>query len=200
MSTIGPHVLDVFSLPDPEPVTRLVWFAIRTRSLCEHKVVVGLRERGFDAYLPAEADWKRNKAGGRERRERPLIPGYVFVGVGEGKSLYFAMQVESAIGVVGWDGRAREIDPRFVYGLRSRQAAGEFDHTASKRDAFRKDMKAKVLLKGPYQDLIGRILKTGKDGRVELMMCEAFNWRTSVHVDELELVADKPKAETKKAA
>ncbi|WP_167765424.1 MULTISPECIES: transcription termination/antitermination protein NusG [unclassified Brevundimonas] len=194
MTANKPCVLEVFSLPEPDPSCRLVWFAMRTKSLCEHKVVIGLRERGFDAYLPAEADWKRNKTGSRERRERPLIPGYVFVGVGPGKSLYFAMQVESATGVVGWDGQAREIDPRFVYGLRARQAAGEFDHTASKRDAFRPGMKAKVLLKGPFQDLIGRILKSGKDGRVELMMCEALNWKASMHVDELKLVEDEKKA------
>jgi transcription antitermination factor NusG len=45
------------------------WFAVRVRSRCEKAVATGVRQKGFEAFLPVR------KSG---HREAPVFPGYVF--------------------------------------------------------------------------------------------------------------------------
>lgn len=171
----------------------LTWYAIKSRPNAERKAEASLQERGFDVFLPLETEWKRRRTG-RERVSKALIPGYLFVGLNPGKSLYFALQADGVASVVGWGGVAQEIRSGFVYDLRARQLAGEFDHTEMKREAFRPGARAKVTLEGPYKGQIGEILKADKAGRVEIMLCATYNWKAGVHIDDLELVEEPKQA------
>ncbi|MDO1560407.1 transcription termination/antitermination NusG family protein [Brevundimonas sp. 2R-24] len=184
-----PHELDHFSLPEPGAIDGLTWYAAKSKPRGERKAVTQLRERGFEVWLPARTEWKRNRlTKGRERVESPLIAGYMFLGLQEGQALYFALQAESVAGVIGWGGQARTIPSGFVGMLRMRQASGEFDETDRKRDIYRPGAVVKVANDGPYRDQIGCIVKVDRRGMVQLMIHEALRWKVPVHVDDLELV------------
>jgi transcription termination/antitermination protein NusG len=54
------------------------WYAVWTRSQCEHIVHDDLRTRGFETFLPMAAAWAERQ-GRRRRVVMPLFPGYLFV-------------------------------------------------------------------------------------------------------------------------
>lgn len=173
----------------------LTWFAVATNPRCENRAAQGLRERGFDVYLPEETKWKRSRSKARERVNTPLLTGYLFVGLTPGKSLYDVRLQDGVRGIVcGTNGAPAEIRPTFIYELRARQAAGEFDHTPARRSQFRKGDKAKVTIDGPFKDVIGEVLAADDDGRVKLLLSAKIGWTHTLDTDQLEPVEDMPKA------
>lgn len=191
----------------------LRWYAVQTNPLCERKAEKGLREHGFTVFLPVETKWKRSRSKARERVNTPLFTGYLFVGLGPWQSLYHVRQIDGVRGLVvgsqghpmefGWqtvigaDGKimrdeaGEPVKAHLVYEIQARQASGEFDHTPAVKCTYRPGDKAKVMLEGPYKDLIGEVLTATDAGRVELMLNAALNWKTTVDSDHLEGV---PKA------
>lgn len=174
-------------------VTKMLkWYAAKTNPCSETKAARGLLEHGFTVFVPLETKWKRSRAKVRERVNTPLFTGYLFVGLGPWQSLYHVRQIDGVRGLVlCGQGVPAEINPRFVYDLQARQAAGEFDHTPAVKCTYRPGDKAKVTLEGPYRDLIGEVLTATETGRVELMLNAALNWKTTIDSDNLEEV---PKA------
>lgn len=195
----------------------LQWFAIQTNPQCERRAQAGLRDRGFTTFLPVETHWKRSRSKQRERVDKPLFTGYLFVGLAPGQSLYAVRLQDGVRGVVltsdgapaqiglapvinpatgrfflGEDGKP--VKSHLVYDLQARQAAGEFDHTPARRSQFRKGDKARVTLEGPYKGLIGEVMKATDEGRIELMLCAALNWKTTLDADQIEAPEEMPKA------
>lgn len=168
----------------------LVWYALRTKPLSERKALTGLLKRGFTVYLPVETKWRRARNNTRERHDRPLIPGYLFLGVGPWQALYFALQVESVHDVVGVGGEARAIDGKFVYDLQARQAAGEFDHTPARRLPLNKGDRCRILT-GPFRDQIGKLVEADNEGRVRLLLSGLFSGGIALDSDAIE-AADQP--------
>lgn len=194
----------------------LTWYAVQTNPQCERRAETGLREHGFTVFCPVETHWKRSKTKERERVNKPLFTGYLFVGVAPWQSLYHVRQIDGVKGMVcGTNGEPINVgylpiqlptgrflrNPdgslakvHFVYDLQARQAAGEFDHTPARRSQFRKGDKARVVLDGPLKDAVAEILSASDDGRVKLLLSAKFGWTTMIDSDQLEPVEEVAKA------
>lgn len=191
----------------------LQWFAVQTNPQCEVRAHDGLEARGYTVFLPLETRWKRaRRTKVRERVSKPLLTGYLFVGLAPGQCLYGVRLQDGVRGVVtGCDGRPLEFGWRArvdahgrvmrdakgeviryhpINELQARQAAGEFDHTPAVRCHLQKGDKAKVLLEGPYKGLVGQVLAATEEGRVELLLSAALNWKTTIDSDHLEEVRE----------
>ncbi len=167
----------------------LTWYALKSRPNCERKAESSLKDRGFSVYVPMETRWRRSKAKDkRERHDRPLIPGYMFVGLSDGASLYFALQADGVASVVGWGGHARVIRPSFVYDLQARQVAGEFHHTPARRLNIKPGEKARIL-SGPFRDQIGQLVSADDNGRVTLFLEGIFSGNIAIDGDAVERAA-----------
>lgn len=189
----------------------LQWFCVKTNPQCEAKVRASLREQGFDAYLPETTVWRRTKLAKRERVNRPLLTGYLFVGIGPDArgGIYDVRMIDGVRGFVcnadgvpadftevpalddagqpvrGADGKLVTFRP--VYELQARQAAGEFDQTPARRSPFRKGGQAKILA-GPFKGHVGEMLEADDEGRVRLMLKGIFKGGIVVDDDHLEPV------------
>lgn len=177
----------------------LIWYAVLTNPRCEAKAVAGLRERGFDVYLPEETRLKRSKANARERVNRPLFPGYLFVGLNPdcGAGLYHVRLQDGVRGVVASaDGRPARIghvvingEPvRIVDWLRSRQAMGEFDYTPARRTLFSKGHRAK-LTHGQFKGHVGTMTEADTEGRIRIELEGLFKGGIWIDDDHIEAVA-----------
>lgn len=174
------------------PPIGLVWYALRSDARSEQRVTEGLIERGFAVYLPLETRWHRTRKG-RSPKDRALIPGYLFVGLAPGQSVYGALQVDGARSVIGVAGQARAIDPGFIYELQLRQEAGEFDQTAAKRFKLKVGDSARIL-HGPFRDQIGQLMSVGEDGRIKLLLSGLFAGGIALDSDAVEAVEGKARA------
>lgn len=188
----------------------LQWFCVRTNPQCEGRVRAGLREQGFDVYLPETTVWRRTKCAKRERINRPLLTGYLFVGIRpDSPGLYEVRQQDGVRGFVCnadgvpadfteapvldaagqpvKDGQGRLLTFRPVYELQARQAAGEFDQTPARRSPFRRGGKARILT-GPFKGHIGEMLEADDEGRIKMMLEGIFKGGIVVDDDHLEPV------------
>lgn len=168
------------------------WYAFRTAARAEARASEHLRERGFDHHLPMETRWHRTRKG-REPKDRPFIPGYVFVAIRPDQSVYAALQAEGVQAVLGFGGEARPISAGFVNELKMRQVAGEFDRTSSKRFRLKPGDSARVL-NGPFRDQIGTLISVGDDGRVRLLLSGLFSGGIALDSDAIEAADQRLKA------
>jgi transcriptional antiterminator RfaH len=160
------------------------WYVFRAASRGEAKAAEHLQELGFDRHVPMETRWHRNKKG-REPKDRPLIPGYVFVAIRPDQSVYAALQADGVSSVLGFGGEAKPISAGFVNELKARQAAGEFDRTSAKRFRLKPGDEARVL-HGPFRDQIGKLISVGDDGRVKLLLSGLFSGGFALDSDAIE--------------
>ncbi|MDI7268446.1 MAG: transcription termination/antitermination NusG family protein [Myxococcota bacterium] len=95
------------------------WYALRTRSNCERKVVRFIEGRGApETFLPTYRA-KTRRLGVMRVVERPLFTGYVFVALGgDGSERVAALQAPGAVGFVCFGGRTARIDDRTMRSLR----------------------------------------------------------------------------------
>lgn len=174
----------------------LTWYAIETNPQCEVRACRGLKEQGFTAYLPVETNWKRSRAKQRERVDKPLFTGYLFVGITPEQQLWPVRHVDGVRGIVSLNGEPYEIglfylpekpnEPvHFVYWLQSRQAMGEFDHTPARKSVYRKGDRARVL-NGQFKGHVGEMLEADDRGRVKIMLEGIFGGKMWIDDDHLE--------------
>lgn len=179
--------------PANDVIQGLVWYAVRVRPGRDYAAIAGLKERGFDTYIAEETRWKRTKLNKRERQNKPLIPGLVFVGVKPwGPQAHECSLVEAVADVVRFvSGEPAPIRPEgqdrrhWVYSLQAAQAAGEFDHTPARKFSLKKGDKARVL-KGPFKGQIGELLSADDEGRVRLMLEGLFKGGIALDGDAIE--------------
>lgn len=174
----------------------LTWYVVQTNPQCERRAEAGLKEHGFTVFCPLETRWKRSRSKARERVDRPLFTGYLFVGLCPWQSLYHVRQIDGVKSLVqnadgspaeiGWlEIKGERVHP--IYDLQARQAAGEFDHTPAKRSAFSKGDDARILA-GPFKGHVGKMLSADDHGRVSLMLKGIFAGGIIVDDDHLEPV------------
>jgi len=85
---------------------RLSWYAVHTRSKCEKKVAVQLREKQINCFLPAVKE-VRHWSDRRKIIDQPLFPGYVFVRIpGENEARISVLRTNGVAGFVGIQGQA----------------------------------------------------------------------------------------------
>lgn len=156
------------------------WYAVRTATRQEHKVVDGLHELRHDhripleVYLPQETRWNR-LARIKTIKLVPMLPGYLFVNV-EQEHLWRVDKVEGVYQILGWG--ARQTVPEalrlaaFVSELRDAQAAGLFDLTltpAGKRPRFAKGEQVRIC-GGQFSGFIGEVVEKRGEDRVKLLV------------------------------
>lgn len=165
----------------------LIWFAVRTKPGREVAAVEGLKERRFDVYLPAATRLRRTSIGRRSVLS-PLIPGYVFVGVGpDSPRIYDVVAVSAVSDVVRYaNGIAAEIrsgddGSHFVYAMRALQAAGAFDYTPRTK-TFVQGQKVRITA-GAWTGYIGEIIDAAPGRRAHVMLSGIFAGRSGVPID-----------------
>lgn len=115
------------------------WFALRVTPQQETLAATILADRGFATFVPVRRQWEFANGANRARvikgeKMRPLMPGYVFIGMGDGTPGWSrALCFRFVHGVIGLEGEPMEIphdDRPGRPGLRQlmwRQAGGEFN-------------------------------------------------------------------------
>lgn len=153
----------------------LTWHIAQV-SQAGRRAAVSLREHRFTVYCPMERVWKAIPKGSREEVERPLLPGYIFVGVAPWNDVAVLQETDGRARI---DGLTRIMPTKLsaerlaalVYDMSLRQCAGEFDKTGSHRYLPPKP------LVGPLTRSVGRgltalesLLRTEPSGRIDLIL------------------------------
>lgn len=147
----------------------LTWHIAQV-SQAGRRAAVALREHRFTVYCPMERVWKSVPKGQREELERPLFPGYLFVGLGPTNRYDHLHDIDGLTKIV-----PTRLSPErlaaLVYDMSLRQCAGEFDQTGAHRY-----LPPKPLI-GPLTRSVGhgmtalqKLLKADDNGRVKLLL------------------------------
>lgn len=144
------------------------WFAVYTHVGREKRAEVALRERGFDAYMPAETRWRRH-ARTKSAVQRPLFTRYLFVGVQPGQSFHDIATADGVACIVGVMGAPKAIDYAFVEDLKAKQTMGAFDHTLVRKITFNPKDPIQII-GGAFQGFLGEIMRVEGDHRVRVML------------------------------
>lgn len=154
------------------------WYAIRTATRQERKVVEGLREMAqehkleADVYLPCETRWVRH-ARVRSTKQVPLFPGYLFVNMAP-ESLWRAELVFGVYKVLrnlgGDERQAATINPEFLGDLRLAETQGAFDLTATKNPLSYSKGESVRLTGGQFKGWVGQIMECRGKDRVAVLL------------------------------
>ncbi len=98
-------------------VARKAWFAVYTAPRHEKFVHAQLTAKQIQSFLPVYATVRRWKNGVRREIQHPLLPGYVFVCLGEGERLP-VMQTSGVVYIVGNGTSPLPLDEREMQALR----------------------------------------------------------------------------------
>jgi len=149
----------------------LTWYIAQV-SQAGRRAAVALKEHRFSVYFPMERVWRSIPKGGREAVDRPLFPGYLFVGAGPWNGdnpLDQFHNIDGLTRIVPTKLSAERL-AQLVYDMTLRQCAGEFDQTAA-----RQYLPPKPLI-GPLSHTVGhgltaleRLIKTDAEGRIDLL-------------------------------
>lgn len=190
---------------DLAALPRRPWFVVQTWAGYERAVEDGLKEAGFQAYLPREIV-KGHRRGmlGSVAIKRPLIYGYVFVVVDRDAGQRFD-QARDVVGVsrfvtpAGCETPAR-MPARDVERLRLSEEAGLFDRTSHLGRTVRlQGLEAGATVKvavGPFTGWLATVLRA-KPGEARVRVLLSIFGRGSeidFGVDEVERVEEKAKA------
>jgi transcription antitermination factor NusG len=105
------------------------WYAIRSNIKCEKRAELGLREQGFDVYLPSITKWCRHSRR-KTRVQRPLMIRYLFVALDRDEPQFYRVrQTDGVECIVGTLGEPIAVPPKWVDELRTAEIAGDFDET-----------------------------------------------------------------------
>lgn len=95
--------------PDRSIGLSMPWYAIHTRSRHEDRVLLGLTQKAFHAFLPKIEVWSRRKDR-RKKIELPMFPGYLFVELHDLEN-QTKLDVLKTFGVVRILGKPRSAEP-----------------------------------------------------------------------------------------
>lgn len=134
------------------------------------RAAITLREKRFTVYCPMERVKRPAKKGPAEEVERPLFPGYLFVGLGPWNDYDDLYSIDGLTRIV----ETPMSKPRLaslVYELMVRQCAGEFDQTSSHRYLPPKPLVGSMnRTVGHGMTALEKLLKTNHLGRMELVL------------------------------
>lgn len=130
------HVQRIMSV---RPTDAPTWFVAWTAPRIESKAAAGLADAGFRVFLPTLAKWTKRGQRPRERLERALFPGYLFVGFDPATSPRGHEIMEGMDGVCGIlanDGRYLKVPQATMDAMMRAQARGDHDATIREAERF----------------------------------------------------------------
>lgn len=126
------------------------WFIARISPLREFKAVQGLAEIGISTYCPCETKF-RGKAQVRRKVKTPLLMGYVFLFVPEGRGFWDIHLIDGVHSfLTGAHGQPKPVATADIERFRSRELKGKYDHTINAKDAKKETER----LKANFGDLL----------------------------------------------
>lgn len=168
----------------------LDWYAVQTNPNCEERATAHLFERGFVAYLPRETNWHRATRRGKAEatrvpKTRPLMTGYVFVGLcrNQHKRFDLVRGTDGVRGLVGVNGQPFMIPEGFVKALADREERGVFDHTRPTQARNKAGDKVKIV-QGAFAGQVAEVLGEIEDGRLRVEIAELFGMAVPVDLDD----------------
>lgn len=134
------------------------------------RAAMALREHRFTVYCPMERVYKSVPRGHREEVERPLFPGYLFVGLGPWNDYDQLYDIDGLTKIVETK-LSRDRLAALVYQLMARQCAGEFDQTTSHRYLPPKPLVGSMNRSvGHGMTALAKLLKTSPEGRLDIVL------------------------------
>ena len=155
---------------------RREWFAIYTRSRHEKLVNSGLKELGFESFLPLVQRLRR-WSDRKKLVDMPLFPGYVFVRCTEAERAR-AFGAKGVVRFVAADGRAVPIPPAEIGAIRE---VLRRDVPFDPHPNVRPGQPVRVVA-GPLRGITGRLVRRGRHLRL-LLAISALGQAISVEVD-----------------
>lgn len=134
----------------------MTWYVAYTGVRQERRAVASLAERGIEAYVPCEKHL-RSHARIKDTVERPILPRYLFFRLSEGQSFYTVKQTDGIEGFIG-AGQPQAIPFEWVYEMRERERAGQFDYTRGKGITFENGEAVKII-GGPFAGQLATIME-----------------------------------------
>lgn len=156
------------------------WYALWTRSHCEHLVRDQLAAKGFDAFLPEVDRWSRRR-GVRHLVRLPLFPGYLFLRCAMDKASYVAIkQARGLVGLLGdrWD-RLQTIPDAEVGAVQRVVAAGG----PALPYPYLKEGQRVRITRGPLADVEGLLVRTKPARGLLVISVDLLKRSVAVQVD-----------------
>ncbi|GEM_PF-2370940 len=120
------------------------WCVARVSPTGERRVMEALKDRSIVAYMPMHR-FRRRVGRYTYTLARPLMVGYLFVGLAPHQSIYDLRGVDGVEGVLKRiGGETAFISPWAVVSIAALEAAGAFDR-ANRGPVFRKDQVVKII-------------------------------------------------------
>ena len=156
------------------------WYALSTRSHCEHLVRDQLAAKGFDLFLPKVDKWSR-RGGESHVIHVPLFPGYVFLRGALDKASYLeVVKARGLVQVLGerWDRLATIPE-------------GEIDTIRRIVDArvpalpypFLQEGQRVRITRGPLADVEGILVRTKPNRGLLVVSVDLLRRSVAAHVD-----------------
>lgn len=155
----------------------MTWRLMYVRPQAEGRYHAQLAERGCQAYVPQEINW-RGVGHKRQPSPKPLLPGYVFADLTD-QQLASVAHLPDALYIVKQGDRPAIIPDGFIQKLREMEDRGDFDRTRKEvRQAKRKGkpLKAGEVFKlvrgvgGFTEGHVGEIIKALSSSRAEVAL------------------------------
>lgn len=120
------------------------WCVARVSPTAERRIMEALKDRRIVAYMPMHR-FRRRVGRYTYTLARPLMVGYLFVGLAPHQSIYDLRGVDGVEGVLKRiGGETAFISPWAVVAIAALEAAGAFDR-ANRGPVFRKDQVVKII-------------------------------------------------------
>lgn len=156
---------------------KLTWYIAQVTQ-GGRSAAITLREEGFTVYCPMERIKKPAQKGPAQEFERPLFPGYLFVGLGPQKDFDRLYAINGLTRVVETR-LSKDRLASLVYELMARQCAGEFDQTSSHRHLPPKPLVGSMnRVVGHGLTALQNLLHTNHLGRMELVLSGELDGET----------------------
>jgi|SRR6266571_417000 len=165
---------------DADRSPALSWYALWTRSHCEHLVRDQLAGKGFDVFLPQVDKWSK-RGSLRHVIRVPMFAGYLFLRVTMDKASYIAIKTaRGLVGVLGdrWDRLAPLGDPEVDAVRRvveSRAPALPYPY-------LREGQRVRITC-GPLADVEGILVRTKPTKGLLVISVELLRRSVAVQVD-----------------
>ena len=156
------------------------WYALWTRSHCEHLVRDQLAAKGFELFLPRVDKWSR-RGGERHVIHVPLFPGYVFLRGAMDKASYLeVVKARGLVQVLGerWD-RLATIPPGEMKAIRSIVDAGV---PALPYIYLREGQRVRIT-RGPLAEAEGILVRTKPNRGLLVVSVNLLQRSVATHVD-----------------
>jgi transcription termination/antitermination protein NusG len=138
------------------------WYAVHTRSRHERKVLAALTGLQLQSYLPEYRTWSRRKDR-RQRIERPLFPGYLFVRASlDAETRLRIVRAPSVVRIVGTAGTPTPVPDHEVESIMRLLGAAP---DSAPEDRLVSGQQVQVM-DGPLRGVVGRIQQTRRGQRI----------------------------------